>query len=159
MRWDAANDYGGPLPFNILHISEFLAEQVVAGKLNLSAIGKSATFHDPCQVSRRGGAIEAPRVVLAALGVDLKECSPRKAPIGVAAVAAAWWQSLTPTNCGIRYFASRWRRSKIPAPNCPSQVVPAAAAPSMTGKRISIGTRSMNSLVELVADNLAEVPA
>jgi Fe-S oxidoreductase len=39
-------------------------------------MAKQVTFHDPCQVSRRGGAIEAPREVLAALSVDLKEMYP-----------------------------------------------------------------------------------
>jgi len=36
------------------------------------------TFHDPCQVVRRGGAIEAPREVLNALGVELREMYPTK---------------------------------------------------------------------------------
>lgn len=38
--------------------------------------GKLATgysFHDPCQVSRSGGATDAPREVLVALGVELRE--------------------------------------------------------------------------------------
>ena len=41
--------------------------------LRLKPLAKSLTFHDPCQVSRRGGASEAPRKVLAALGVELRE--------------------------------------------------------------------------------------
>lgn len=36
-------------------------------------LDKSLTFHDPCQVSRRGGATQAPREVLKALGVELRE--------------------------------------------------------------------------------------
>ncbi|MGA0033949.1 MAG: heterodisulfide reductase-related iron-sulfur binding cluster [Burkholderiales bacterium] len=34
---------------------------------------QSVTFHDPCQGSRRGGATQAPRDVLQALGVELRE--------------------------------------------------------------------------------------
>jgi Fe-S oxidoreductase len=73
MRWQGANWLGRPLPFRVLHISEFLAENVVSGRIRLRHLDGSVAFHDPCQVSRRGGAVEAPRVVLRALGVDLRE--------------------------------------------------------------------------------------
>ena len=73
MRWQGANMYGKPLPFRVLHISEFLAEAVRDGRLKLKPMQGSITFHDPCQVSRRGGATGAPREVLAALKGDLKE--------------------------------------------------------------------------------------
>jgi Fe-S oxidoreductase len=68
-----ANVYGKPLPFKVRHISEFIAEHVENGKLKLKKVDKSVTFHDPCQVSRRGGATDAPRTVLNALGVELRE--------------------------------------------------------------------------------------
>ena len=35
LRWDGANIYGKPLPFKVLHISEFLADSVRDGKLKL----------------------------------------------------------------------------------------------------------------------------
>jgi Fe-S oxidoreductase len=73
LRWQGANQYGKPLPFRVMHVSEFLAELVTNGRLKLNQVDRSVTFHDPCQVSRRGGATQAPRVVLKALGVDLRE--------------------------------------------------------------------------------------
>lgn len=73
LRWQGANMYGKPLPFQVLHISEFLAEKVQSGEIKLKPLGKSITFHDPCQISRRGGATQAPRDVIHALGADLKE--------------------------------------------------------------------------------------
>lgn len=73
LRWQGANMYGEPLPFRVLHISEFLAENVRNGKLHLKKLEKSVTFHDPCQISRRGGATAAPREVLQALGVEFRE--------------------------------------------------------------------------------------
>jgi Fe-S oxidoreductase len=57
----------------VLHISEFLGENVANGRIKVKRLGRSVTFHDPCQVSRRGGATAAPRVVLEALGVELRE--------------------------------------------------------------------------------------
>ena len=73
MRWQGANMYGKPLPFRVLHISELLAEAVREGRLPLKPVKGSVTFHDPCQVSRRGGATAAPREILSALHADLKE--------------------------------------------------------------------------------------
>lgn len=71
MRWQGANIYGKPLPFAMQNITEFLADGVRSGKLRLKKINGATAFHDPCQISRRGGATEAPRVVLAALGLEV----------------------------------------------------------------------------------------
>jgi Fe-S oxidoreductase len=78
MRWQGANMYGKALPFKVRHITEFIAEQIQNGKLRVKKVGASATFHDPCQLVRRGGAIEAPRVVMNALGLDLREMDNAK---------------------------------------------------------------------------------
>ncbi|MDH5512165.1 MAG: (Fe-S)-binding protein [Gammaproteobacteria bacterium] len=76
LRWQGANMFGKPLPFKVVHISEFLAENLNSGLLKVKKVGKSVTFHDPCQISRRGGATQAGRDVLKALGADLREMSP-----------------------------------------------------------------------------------
>jgi Fe-S oxidoreductase len=76
LRWQGANMYGKPLPFRVLHMSEFLGEMARSGRLKLKPMKSSATFHDPCQVSRRGGAMQGPRDTLAALGLELREMSP-----------------------------------------------------------------------------------
>jgi Fe-S oxidoreductase len=73
LRWQGANMLGKPLPFRVQHISEFLAENVANGRIKVKPAGKRVTFHDPCQVSRRGGATAAPRLVLEALGADRRE--------------------------------------------------------------------------------------
>jgi Fe-S oxidoreductase len=73
LRWQGANLLGRALPFKVLHISEFLAESLANGRIRVKPLDTTVAFHDPCQVSRRGGAIEAPRAVLAALGLELRE--------------------------------------------------------------------------------------
>ena len=73
MRWEAANTFGKDLPFRILQITELLAEGLSNGQIRVNKVGKSATYHDACQLSRRGGATAAPRIILQALGVDLHE--------------------------------------------------------------------------------------
>ena len=55
MRWSGANMLGRPLPFAVAHITEFVAALVRDGKLKLKPMAGSLTYHDPCQVSRRGG--------------------------------------------------------------------------------------------------------
>jgi Fe-S oxidoreductase len=72
-RWEAARWYGRALPVRIVHMTEFLDEAIADGRLRLTPIGGSATFHDPCQIVRRGGLEAAARRVLAALGVELVE--------------------------------------------------------------------------------------
>lgn len=73
LRWQGANMYGKPLPFQVQHISEFLAEALDTGQIKVKTVQGTVAFHDPCQVSRRGGATSAPRKVLEALGAQLKE--------------------------------------------------------------------------------------
>lgn len=72
-RWEAAKWYDAPLPLRIVHMTEFLDELIGEGRIRVNKIGASATFHDPCQIVRRGGLEAAARRVLAALGLELRE--------------------------------------------------------------------------------------
>lgn len=72
-RWEAARWYGGPPPVRVIHMTEFLDEQLASGVLKVRPVGQTATFHDPCQIVRRGGLEAAARRVLAALGFELRE--------------------------------------------------------------------------------------
>ena len=73
LRWMGGNMYGKPLPFKVQHVSEYMADALNSGKIKVKKVDKSVTFHDPCQVSRRGGATQAPRDIFKHLGVDLRE--------------------------------------------------------------------------------------
>jgi hypothetical protein len=73
MRWEAATAHGKALPFRVLQITELVAENIQSGNIRVNKITQTATYHDACQLSRRGGATAAPRVIFAALGVDLHE--------------------------------------------------------------------------------------
>ncbi len=76
LRWSGANILGRPLPFNVQHITEFLADLNRQGKLGFKPMEDSITYHDPCQISRRGGATGAARELLAAVATDFREMTP-----------------------------------------------------------------------------------
>ena len=76
LRWQADELFGEALPFEVKHIAEFLGEQARAGRLKLRPMGTAVTFHDPCQVVRRGGVKDEPREVIRALGAQLVEMQP-----------------------------------------------------------------------------------
>ena len=102
-RWEAARWYGGKLPVRILHMTEFLQETVASGKVKLKPIGQTVSFHDPCQLVRRGGVTEAPRDVLEGAG-DGAEGTARTTATspGAAAEAAAWSPTRAPTRSASR---------------------------------------------------------
>jgi Fe-S oxidoreductase len=76
LRWSGANMIGRPLPYAVLHISEFLAQLKREGRLRLKPLEGSITYHDPCQISRRGGATEDARYLLKDFANDFREMTP-----------------------------------------------------------------------------------
>ncbi|MGW8248725.1 MAG: (Fe-S)-binding protein [Acidiferrobacterales bacterium] len=65
IRWEGPNLIGRTYPFKVVHILELLDELRDQGRLPLE--GKESakiTFHDPCQLVRRGGVVEEPRRLL-----------------------------------------------------------------------------------------------
>ena len=65
LRWDGANLIGRPFSFEVKHIIEVLDELQAQGLLKTEGFETDRlTFHDPCQLVRRGGVIEQPRALM-----------------------------------------------------------------------------------------------
>jgi Fe-S oxidoreductase len=62
IRWEGPNLIGKPYDFKVVHILELLDELRQQGRLKVSGkLSQKLTYHDPCQISRRGGVINEPR--------------------------------------------------------------------------------------------------
>jgi len=76
IRWDGPNLVGKAFSFKVRHILEVLDEFRKDGRLKIT--GKETqklTYHDPCQISRRGGVIEQPRNLIDMFAEDFVEMS------------------------------------------------------------------------------------
>ncbi len=69
--------YGGPLPFRVRHITQFVADALGRGRIAVKKeLKERVIYHDPCYLSRGVGIIEEPRIVLRSIpGIELLEFS------------------------------------------------------------------------------------
>ncbi len=76
IRWDGPNLIGRSYPFKVVHILELLDELQQSGRLKTSGLlEKKLTFHDPCQIVRKGGVEAQPRRLLAQVSSQFVEMS------------------------------------------------------------------------------------
>ena len=155
-RWEAARWYGGKLPVRIIHMTEFLQETVASGKVKLKAINQSVSFHDPCQLVRRGGVTEAPRDVLKALGAELKELENHGA---LAWCCGGGGGVVSNTRADpIRFKAFQLKQREVEDASA-ERFVTACGQCRITltqGAKHFKWDKKVESLLELVADNLVD---
>jgi Fe-S oxidoreductase len=75
IRWEGPNLIGRRFPFKVQHILEVLDDLRDQGKLKTDGTLDEArlTFHDPCQLVRRGGVIQQPRNLLKMIAKNFVE--------------------------------------------------------------------------------------
>ena len=155
-RWEASRWYGRALPVRIVHMTEFLDELIASGRIRVSKVGATATFHDPCQIVRRGGLEAAARRVLAALGFELIELADH----GLTGYCCGGGGGVVSNQraAPLRQRIFALKREQVEATGA-GRLVTSCGQCRITlemGARQAGWDRSTESLLELVADNLAD---
>lgn len=79
IRWEGPNLLNRRFNFKVLHIVEVLDELRSQGLLKTRGKeGSKLTFHDPCQLVRRGGVVEQPRNLLNMVASNFVEMSDNR---------------------------------------------------------------------------------
>jgi Fe-S oxidoreductase len=78
IRWEGPNLMGRPFKFEVVHVLELLDELRRAGKLKMKdKFTTPVTLHDPCQIVRRGGVLDAPEPLLQQVVTDYRPVTDR----------------------------------------------------------------------------------
>jgi len=158
LRWEAANIYGQSLPFEVLAISEFLARELQAGRLKLknTSTDKQVTYHDPCKMGRWGGVLDEPRALLDALGVKLTEMESHGATNYCCGGGGGVMLIERAAPLRQRAFEIKMRQVDDTGADSVVTTCDSCRTNFMTGAQNSNWQTSIESLVELVAENLED---
>lgn len=69
----------GDTGFSVVHVAEVISELLDSSQVPLRAVEKTATYQDPCRLSRWQGVIDQPRRALSRCGVEVREMEKRGA--------------------------------------------------------------------------------
>ncbi len=65
---------GDSFGFEVMHATEFLAQMVQEGRIRMTELAWTVTYHDPCDLGRKSGVYEPPRTVIRSIpGIQLRE--------------------------------------------------------------------------------------
>jgi Fe-S oxidoreductase len=80
MRWTAPNWFGDEFPYRVRSIVELIAEYIQHDRLQLdpSANPEPITYHESCNLGRKGGVLEEPRLILKAVTTNFRELIPSR---------------------------------------------------------------------------------
>jgi len=147
----------------VRHYTELLAELLERGRLKIARpLPYRVTYHDPCYLGRYNGVYDAPRTVLRALGVDLKEMprSRRDSFCCGGGGGRVWMEEIgeahsRPSESRVREAAAL-EGVQCLVVACPKDYVMFADALKTTGLE---GRLAVKDLTELVAEAVGVVPA
>jgi Fe-S oxidoreductase len=158
LRFYGAEEYGKPLPFEVLAPSEYIAKLYEEGKLRLKKPeGRdTVTLHDPCKVGRHGGVFDGPREVLKAMGLELRETENHHMTNWCCGGGAAVF--LISRAGELRQKAFELKFGEVKATGADSLVVSCGSCRLNfeRGKMNAGETLPVDSFAQIVGDNLAD---
>jgi heterodisulfide reductase subunit D len=99
-------EFVGPLPFEVVHLTELLDKRVAAGELRFEARQESVTFQDPCRLGRFLEVFDAPRNLLRQVFGDSFREMRRSGRSSICCGTSGWM------NCGTHSKAIQTDRLK-----------------------------------------------
>jgi Fe-S oxidoreductase len=160
LRWEGADEYGKPLPFEVYAISEYIGREIKAGRLKLNKVGKDIkyTYHDPCKLTRHGGILQEPRAVFEALGADFAE-TPSHGNLNWCCGGGAGVFVINPAS-ELRQRAFEIKMAEVDATGADAVVTSCGSCRLnfMRGKDNAHWGKDIKSLVALASENLADLP-
>ncbi|MBT8267673.1 MAG: (Fe-S)-binding protein [Flavobacteriaceae bacterium] len=80
LKWEAPKWFGKQFDFEVKSLLEVMDDYIKEGRLELdpSKNSEPVTYHDPCNMGRKGGIFEEPRHVIQASSKEYKEMTPSK---------------------------------------------------------------------------------
>jgi heterodisulfide reductase subunit D len=79
----------GKQDYQVLHISEVIAEELSKNKSKLKKLDKKVTYQDPCRLGRFAGIFDPPREVIKASGAELVEM-PKNRKNAICCGTSSW---------------------------------------------------------------------
>ena len=77
LNWEGPNLVGRSYNFEVIHIIELLDQLCADGRITTKGTDtRRLTFHDPCQIGRRGGIVQEPRNLMNKVASNFVEMSP-----------------------------------------------------------------------------------
>ena len=80
LKWEAPKWFKKKFNFEVKSLLEVMDEYIAEGKLKIdpSKNPEAVTYHDPCNMGRKGGIFEEPRRVIKAASLDYREMTPNR---------------------------------------------------------------------------------
>jgi Fe-S oxidoreductase len=157
MRWEAPKWFGGPLPFRVRSIIEVIDEYIRDGKLHPdpSKNKKSVTYHDSCNLGRKGGLFDEPRRVLRAIANDFREMTPNRlhsycCGAGSGLVALPEWEDIRLNSGKVKADQIRQTGAEIvvtSCDNCRHQIAELGEKHQLNIQVTSLSELTINALV------------
>jgi len=78
LKWEAPKWFGEPFKFKVRSILEIIDDYMGSGVLSFDTAknGETVTYHDPCNMGRKGGIFEEPRRIINSITSNYREMVP-----------------------------------------------------------------------------------